>query len=72
MHKYSEIAWSIANIYSRFLASETRDLAAHIDKALAADRAEIERQRVRAAKVRLPRKSRGTCRNARAPNEPPR
>ena len=34
MNIYSDRAWKIASLYSSFLASETRDLAAHIDKAL--------------------------------------
>lgn len=38
MKQHSDIAWSIASIYSRVLASETRDLAAHIDQALDAVR----------------------------------
>lgn len=35
MHVYSDTAWDIASLYSHCLASETRDLAAQIDKALA-------------------------------------
>jgi hypothetical protein len=35
---YSDTAWSIASRYSHVLASETRDLAAHIDFALNAQR----------------------------------
>ena len=35
MRTYSDEAWNIASLYSRFLASETRDLAAHIDKIVA-------------------------------------
>jgi len=31
---HSDVAWGIASQYSHFLASETRDLAANIDKAL--------------------------------------
>lgn len=38
MRQHSDLAWSIANIYSGVLASETRDLAAHIDAALDAVR----------------------------------
>lgn len=38
MVKHSETAWKIASLYSNVLASETRDLAAHIDAALAAER----------------------------------
>jgi hypothetical protein len=38
MHKYSPTAWRIASLYSGVLASETRDLAAHIDAALARER----------------------------------
>jgi hypothetical protein len=34
MRKHSETAWNIASLYSHYLASETRDLAAHIDVAL--------------------------------------
>jgi len=34
----SETAWKIASLYSGVLASETRDLAAHIDVAIAAER----------------------------------
>jgi hypothetical protein len=34
MNIYSKRAWSIASLYSHFLASETRDLAAQIDKAI--------------------------------------
>ena len=34
MNIYSKRAWSIASLYSHLLASETRDLAAHIDKAV--------------------------------------
>lgn len=38
MKEHSEIAWKIASLYSNVLASETRDLAAHIDVALLAER----------------------------------
>lgn len=38
MRQYSELAWSIASLYSHALASETRDLAAHIDAAIQAER----------------------------------
>lgn len=38
MTEHSETAWKIASLYSRVLASETRDLAAHIDVAIAAER----------------------------------
>lgn len=38
MTEYSETAWKIASLYSAILASETRDLAAHIDVAIAAER----------------------------------
>jgi hypothetical protein len=31
---YSNRAWEVARLYTNFLASETRDLAAHIDKAI--------------------------------------
>jgi hypothetical protein len=34
VREHSEIAWNIAKIYSGILASETRDLASHIDEAL--------------------------------------
>ncbi len=34
MRIHSETAWNIAALYSHYLASETRDLAAHIDVAL--------------------------------------
>lgn len=34
MKQHSEVAWEIASRYSSVLASETRDLAAAIDKAL--------------------------------------
>lgn len=40
MKQHSDTAWNIASLYSRILASETRDLAAHIDGALI-----VERQR---------------------------
>lgn len=32
MRIYSGRAWDVARLYSNFLGSETRDLAAHIDK----------------------------------------
>lgn len=38
MKEYSETAWKIASLYSKVLASETRDLAAHIDAAIDAER----------------------------------
>lgn len=38
MHLYSKAAWHIASLYSATLASETRDLAAHIDMAIFAER----------------------------------
>ena len=38
MREHSEAAWNIAGLYSSVLASETRDLAAHIDAAIAAER----------------------------------
>lgn len=38
MREHSETAWKIASLYSTVLASETRDLAAHIDVALKAER----------------------------------
>lgn len=38
VHKYSPTAWRIASLYSHALASETRDLAAHIDSAIARER----------------------------------
>lgn len=38
MRNYSPTAWRIASLYSRVLASETRDLAAHIDLAIAHER----------------------------------
>ena len=38
MRIYSDTAWEIASKYSNVLASETRDLAAWIDKALADER----------------------------------
>lgn len=38
MRNYSPTAWRIASLYSGALASETRDLAAHIDMALARER----------------------------------
>jgi hypothetical protein len=38
MREYSPTAWNIASRYSSVLASETRDLAAHIDAALARER----------------------------------
>jgi hypothetical protein len=34
MNRYSPTAWNIASLYRSALASETRDLAAHIDAAL--------------------------------------
>ena len=41
--KYSEAAWDIASLYSHALASETRDLAAHIDK-IVTERDELAKQ----------------------------
>lgn len=38
MTQPSEAAWNIARLYAASLASETRDLAAHIDVAIAAER----------------------------------
>lgn len=38
MHEHSETAWKIASQYSHVLASETRDLAAWIDKVIADER----------------------------------
>lgn len=38
MRVHSDTAWNIASKFSHVLASETRDLAAHIDIALAAER----------------------------------
>lgn len=38
---HSEAAWDVASKFSHALASETRDLAAHIDIALAAERERI-------------------------------
>lgn len=38
MRNYSPTAWRIASLYSSVLASETRDLAAHIDMAIARER----------------------------------
>lgn len=38
MTEYSKTAWDIASRYSDVLASETRDLAAQIDEALAVQR----------------------------------
>ena len=38
MREYSETAWKIASQYSHALASETRDLAAWIDKVIADER----------------------------------
>lgn len=38
MREHSPTAWRIASLYSKFLASETRDLAAHIDIAIAHER----------------------------------
>lgn len=39
MREHSTTAWDIASKYSHVLASETRDLAAWIDKAIADERA---------------------------------
>lgn len=41
MWEYSTTAWNIASRYSNVLASETRDLAAQIDKALTDERAAL-------------------------------
>lgn len=38
MKEHSETAWKIASLYSNVLASETRDLAAQIDAAIADQR----------------------------------
>jgi hypothetical protein len=38
MRQHSPTAWRIASLYSHVLASETRDLAAHIDSAIARER----------------------------------
>ena len=38
MREHSEAAWNIASLFSHALASETRDLVAHIDAAIAAER----------------------------------
>jgi hypothetical protein len=38
MKEHSKEAWEVAYRYNAVLASETRDLAAHIDAALAAER----------------------------------
>ncbi len=35
LRQHSELAWNIASTFSHVLASETRDLAAHIDVAFA-------------------------------------
>ena len=43
MKEHSKTAWDIAIKYGAMLGSETRDLAAHIDVAIAAKDAEIER-----------------------------
>lgn len=43
MRQHSETAWKIASLYSHVLASETRDLAAHIDVAIAAEREQCAR-----------------------------
>lgn len=51
LRAYSPAAWSIASLYSRALASETRDLAGHIDAALDGARAEIERLRAALVKI---------------------
>ena len=51
MLEHSDTAWKIASLYSHALASETRDLAAHIDAALAA-----ERERCAAELARTPGK----------------
>lgn len=51
MKEHSKEAWEIASRYSAVLASETRDLAAHIDKALQAERercAEVACNRLKA------------------------
>lgn len=37
MREHSETAWAIASQYSSVLASETRDLAAQIDRVLRAE-----------------------------------
>lgn len=38
MKERSEVAWKIASLYSSVLGSETRDLATHIDEAIATER----------------------------------
>lgn len=38
MQEHSKAAWGIASRYSNILASETRDLARHIDAAIAIER----------------------------------
>jgi hypothetical protein len=40
MKEHSAAAWQVASIYSSILASETRDLAAHVDIAIGAARIE--------------------------------
>jgi hypothetical protein len=52
MRVHSKEAWDIASIFSHALASETRDLAAHIDKAFEAKDAEITRLRAEVARAR--------------------
>lgn len=42
MKQHSETAWRIASLFSDVLASSTRDLAAHIDTALEAERSKNE------------------------------
>jgi hypothetical protein len=43
MKQHSETAWNIAGRYSNLLASETRDLAAAIDAALADQMEQIKK-----------------------------
>lgn len=45
MKQHSEAAWKIASLYSHVLASETRDLAAQIDAALAGQRQALTAQK---------------------------
>ena len=51
MRAFSEEAWKIANLYSDVLASDTRDLAAHIDDALQNDRAKRGWQPIESAPI---------------------
>ena len=38
LHQHSAEAWNVASKFADVLASETRDIAGHIDVALAAER----------------------------------